>query len=273
MQMDIDKVKDTIRKLLNLANNDAATEGEVNNAMRFAARLMEQHQLSEEDVKLNKTDEKLLDLENQTFAELSGWMGGNKFCHWESEAASFACAFVGGVKWYYVEKVRYKVNGIQKLFFDGKPMTKTKVTFYGIEEDVQLAFAVYNELIMTIAAMAKLKWGGVYRGPGRNYCEGFMDGLFGKWYDDQDTQKKIAKTSSSTALMVIDNRKLVVQRKAELATQWLEKRGMKLRSASKQQSYTNEYHAEARQEGRTDGQRYTSGATKAPSKAKITDQR
>lgn len=268
--MDLNKVKETIRHLLNLANNEAAAEGEIINAMRFASKLMEQHQLTEEDVKLNKTDEKLLDLENQTIVEQSGWMGGNKFCHWESNAASFACAFVGGVKWYYNEQVRYVVNGVQQVFFDGKPMTKTKVTFYGIQEDVEIAFAVYNELIMTIASMAKLKWGGVYRGPGRNYCEGFMDGLVGKWYSDQDQQKKLASTSGSTALMVIDNRQLIVKRKTELATLWLEKKYSKIRNGSKRQSINREWHAEARAEGRNDGQRYT--ASKPTPKRKLTNQ-
>lgn len=268
--MDLDKVKDTIARLLNLAGNEAAAQGEIDNAMRFAAKLMEQHQLTEEDVILNRTEEKILDLENQTFTELGGYMGGNKFCHWESDAASFACAFVGGVKWFYNEGVPYKVNGIQQ-FHTGKwahqRQTRTKVTFYGIQEDVEMAFAVYNELIMTIATMSKLKWNGVYRGPGRSYCEGFMRGIWSKYYDDQNSQLKLAKrtTSNSTALVVIDNRKLVVKRKEELATQWIEKH-RKLNTASKQRGGST-FH-DAMDEGRNDGRNYN--ASKPTPKPRLT---
>lgn len=266
--MDLEKVKDTINKLLNLAENDAAAKGEVENAMRFAARLMEQHQLTEEDVRLNRVDEKILDLENQTFAELSGYMGGNKFCHWESDAASFACAFVGGVKWYYVEGVPYRINGILQYHtgkWAGQSQTRTRVTFYGIQEDVEMAFEVYNQLIMVIASMAKLKWGGVYRGPGRNYCEGFVKGIWSKWYSDQDSQKKLAKASTSTALVVIDSRQLVVKRKEELATQWLEKSNKKLKSATKNRA--GSFNAEAQLDGRNDGHSYN--ATKPVAKKRI----
>jgi len=271
--MDIEKVKDTVRKLLNLANNGAAAEGEIANAMRFAAKLMEQHQLTEEEVKLNKVDEKILDLENQTFAELKGWFGGYKFCEWESNAASFACAFVGGVKWYYREDVVERdENGIAKCWpawYGHKVKTKVQVTFYGIEEDVAIAFAVYNEILMTVAAMAKLKYGGVYRGPGRNYCEGFVSGIWSKWYSDQDNQRKIAhqQTSNCTALAVIDSRKLIVQRKEELAIQWLsEKRGLKL-GKGRARSSSGSYNREAHNEGYTDGKNYTTSSSGGTNKA------
>ena len=38
--MDINKVKDTIRKLLNTAGNEAASEGEIENAVKSARNLM-----------------------------------------------------------------------------------------------------------------------------------------------------------------------------------------------------------------------------------------
>lgn len=254
--MDRQKVVDNIRALLNLANNSAAAQGEIDNAMRFAASLMEKHQLTEEDVA--DVGEKVLDLENQSFAELKAWFGGYKFCQWESQAASFACAFVGGVKWYYNEGVPYRdEHGIVQTFFDGKTKYRTQVTFYGIAEDVEIAFAVYNELLMTVASMAKLKWNSVYRGAGRNYCEGFLAGLWSKWYKDKDSQKKLAHqpTSGSTALAVIDGRALIVKRKEELTEQWLEKqRGIKLKSQKR--SHSGSFDATAHNDGRSDGERY-----------------
>jgi len=56
--MALDNVKDTIRKLLNLAENDGAADGEIDNALRFARRLMHQHHLSEEDIDRSDPDSK-----------------------------------------------------------------------------------------------------------------------------------------------------------------------------------------------------------------------
>lgn len=47
---DIGKIKERIRKLLNLAADDGAAEGEIDNALRAARRLMLQHQIGEDDV-------------------------------------------------------------------------------------------------------------------------------------------------------------------------------------------------------------------------------
>jgi len=49
--MDTTRIKEKIRKLLNLAEDDGAMEGEINNALNFARRLMLQHNISEEDIK------------------------------------------------------------------------------------------------------------------------------------------------------------------------------------------------------------------------------
>jgi len=46
----LDQIKERIRKLLNLANDDAAMGGEVRNAIAFAERLMATHHLSEADL-------------------------------------------------------------------------------------------------------------------------------------------------------------------------------------------------------------------------------
>ena len=77
----VERVKDTIRKLLNLAANDAATEGEVNNAIRFARKLMLEHQLSDDDCKAGdeSDEERIARAEcqrgsvNSQSAKCSGW--------------------------------------------------------------------------------------------------------------------------------------------------------------------------------------------------------
>jgi hypothetical protein len=261
--MDIEKVKDTIRKLLNLANNEGAAEGEIANAMRFAARLMEQHQLSEEDV--SKVDEKLLDLEHAEMAQQSFFAHGEaeSIQQWVSSAANFACSFVGGVKWYYQSAVPVRdENGILKLKRTGSPIRRTKMTFYGIAEDVEIAHQVYDELCMTIMAVARLRFGVVYRGSGRSYCEGFMAGLWNKWYNDQDQQRKLAHqpTSGSTALMVIDARKEIVARKEQLAKDWLSTKVKLGKGRSSRSQRDVDYDAYGT--GKSDGSKYSASGSR-----------
>lgn len=258
--MDIEKVKENIRAMLNLANNPAAHAGEIAAAMRFASKLMEENQLSEEDVVLNKVEEKMLDLEKAEMGKASVYAtGATHLMDWHSNAASWVCAFVGGVKWYYRDKVPHKVDGILQCYpRSGKPKLKTLITFYGVAEDVQIAIQVFEEITMTIIAMAKLKFGVVYRGSGLSYCEGFVSGLWDKYYKDRDSQKKLANqpTSGSTALMVIDQRQALVKRKEELATQWLEASQGKLGKGRASRGRSS-IDWNARNEGKADGSKYS----------------
>lgn len=259
--MDLTKVKENIRAMLNLANNDAATEGEVANAMRFAAKLMEQHQLTEEDVKESKVEEKLLNLERAAMGQSSSFTHGSETLKdWLSNAAHFACAFVGGVKWYYSDHQPYVKNGIRQLSpRAGKPLYRTKITFYGIAEDVEIAQQVYDELCMTIITMGRLRYGVVYRGAGVDYCEGFMSGIWDKWYKDQDSQLKLAKAAEAkqpgTALMVIDSRKAIVERKKQLTEAWA-KENLGLGKGRARRARSN-YDGDANAAGRADGAKYT----------------
>ena len=253
--MDIQRVRETIQKMLRLAEDPAAQQGEIDNAMRFVNKLMAEHQLTQEDIELGKTDEKVLDLEKKEMGRQFAMFGSNKRCEWEFSAASFACHVVGGVKYYIgPEQIwRDPATGAVKLKYNGKPNTKPTAAFYGIAEDVELARQVFLELIMTISALAKLKWGGIYRGPGREYCEGFMEGMWSNYYADMAKQKQLAKTSSSTALVAIDSRNAIVTKKLELAKHFAKNGlGLKLRAGAAF-SRGKQENSEARAEGKSDG--------------------
>jgi hypothetical protein len=262
MSTNLEEIKIRIRKMLNLAGDAGAAQGEIDNALRFARKLMETHNLSEEDCKAGRAEERLLDLERAEMGKAEVFMGGYKTSDWELRAASFACAFVGGVKYYYTEGIIYRKNGVVEVSTRGnrmgQPMKKTRVTFYGIAEDVAIATEIYNELIVTIAAMAKLKWGGVFRGPGVNYCNGFMGGLWEKFYADRDSQAKIAaKAPASTGLIVLEqNREALIKRKTELAVKFGEEGlGLHLVGGSRGRSGAG-YNSEAHASGRSDGRSY-----------------
>ena len=267
--MDIDKVKSNIRAMLNLANDPAAAKGEIDNAMRFVTKLMDQHQLSDED--LSEVDDKLLELERKEMGKQSAYFNGCKLSEWESSAARLCCDLVGGVKYYVTHKQVYRVNGIVQLhpisMFKGQqrggnPITKPTVVFYGIAEDVEIARQIFAELTMTIASMAKLKWGGVFRKDGREYCEGFVSGMWDKLWKERKEQDNTAKlsntaTTKSTALVAIESRGLIVQKKTELAQSYLEGTlGIKL-SKGGGFSGIKQRNSDAREEGRNDGKSHS----------------
>lgn len=252
--MDINKAKDTIRKLLNLANDSGASQGEIDNAMRFAAKLLEQHQLSEED--LGAVDEKLMDLERKACTRAGATTGGSKVTEFEYNLAHFVCKLVGGVKYHTGKSVPWRENGVVKLLRNGDVWTRGQFIFYGIEEDVQIATELFAECLLTICTMAKLKWGGVYRGPGRSYCEGFVTSLLMQL--DIDQQKQL-KASTGTAFMVIESRKEIVAKKLEIAKAFLATTGVRLRKNTYSGGGKG-FDSDAYQEGRSDGERYNPSA-------------
>jgi hypothetical protein len=244
MSTNVDRVKDTIRKLLNLAANDAATEGEVNNAIRFARKLMLEHQLSDEDCKANdeSDEERIARAECQQFSINSQ---SAKCSGWESDLSTFVCHFIGGVRCYWKTNQIRRVNGIVQ---NANGSARCAVfTFFGLTGDAAVAQRVFEELSITIAAMGQLKWGGAFKGPGREYCEGFVLGLF-EQLKRADSEHKAAE---STALTV--RRDALVKLKNDRAEEYLKKDiGIKLVSASRR---GDEYHGDARHEGKADGAR------------------
>ena len=91
----IDKAKDTIRKLLDLAADDAAAENEIENAIRFARKLMDKHNLSEDD--LPQADERIIDMEKEACAELFSQTGYAQWADWHKELSCVVCRIVPGV--------------------------------------------------------------------------------------------------------------------------------------------------------------------------------
>ncbi len=166
---DSDKIKSRIRKLLCLANDQSAAEGEIENALNFARKLMDKHHLEEGDLTEEQLQEKM--------AREVATCGGAKMSMWESCLANAVIETVGTIGWYVGKKVpkRDEFGILQR----GKGNSQ-EVAFYGPCEDVSLAIEMFLELSKTVAAMARLRWGGVYRGAGRSYCEGFTSELLGR---------------------------------------------------------------------------------------------
>ena len=94
--MDLEKIKDDIRCMLNLAADDAAAEGEIENALRFAKRLMDRHNLSEDDLDADPE----IALEEAEFARQRVNGDSSKLATWEKMLAAHICNVIGGIDYY-----------------------------------------------------------------------------------------------------------------------------------------------------------------------------
>ena len=228
-------IKDRIRALLNLARDDAAAEGEINNALKFARRLMMRHNLSEDDLSRDP-HEQAADME---YRDGRAYSEGKSLSAWECILAWAVAGLVGSVKWYHERGPReVRLNdGIRVLFGkDGKPREATPVVFYGPGDDVSDACNLFDEWREVIAAMARLRWGTALRKEGRDYAMGFTRALYQKVMEITKSERLISTNQQAVALLGEGCTAMMIHRKLDLqqaqqqkAEQWLRnERGIRL---------------------------------------------
>lgn len=239
MSLNVEQVKKTIRDLLNLAENDAATEGEINNAITFARRLMDAHHLEADDCVERPTED--------SFDRQAVFGNSGNLVIWETNLTHFVEELVGSVNRYFTGKI--EVTGIDRIRL-GKPGLKNGIYFYGPAEDVQLATDIFHDLYATIMASSHLKYRSAARGEGREYATGFVKGLLFKLREAK--QKDKDTDVASRALIVRSD--LIVTEKKEKGKNWLmTDQKVKLRNATRQ--YSSIYKGNAYDEGVSDGKK------------------
>lgn len=245
METNSDRIKDKIRKLLTLGEDDGATEAEAENALRFARRLMLKHNVSEKDMEETKdVHEIAADVEHTTFGQVRTTSQGSTLTKWEVSLGWAVMELIGTVRWYRAGETerRTKAGVLEFNEVTGAPKICQVIMFYGPEEDCRDARELMQEWSLTIIALARMRFGGALRGDGRSYCEGFCDALYSKvsqirreerkLIDAQKAQQALPEGATrSTALMVLNGTQLM-EAKREHASKWLEKEiGIKLRSS------------------------------------------
>ena len=254
MSESLESVKKTIRDLLNLARNDAATEGEIDNAIRFARRLMDRHHIDEDDCHDPHTAaavEELMDCGEN-------WLDNQFINQWEHGLAWFVRNLVGSVGHYINRPQTVRKNGVLVFNANGKPRVASGFTFYGPAEDVVLATELFDNLRQTVIVMARLKHGGAMQGPGRSYAEGFVAGMSEKLSESRRADE--SASAESRALIVRST--ALAKVKQEKAKNWLATaKGIKLRNRSGGGG-GGQYHGNAYGEGRADGRKADVSATR-----------
>lgn len=190
--MNLDKIKSSIRAMLNLASNHAASQGEKDNAMTHVQRLMEEHNLREED--LADADGLLDSLDNVAAGKYKINMGKRQ-CMWHASLAMFVKELLATVEAYCVKN---------------KSSNTVDIVFYGVMSDCEIAAEIFIEVRDMIDLTARKKYGGAKKGDGYRYSMGFTGGL-----QEQLRRLQAIRPSSSTALVVA--RHAIVVRKQAIA--------------------------------------------------------
>lgn len=261
-----ESIKDKIRKLLNLSNDSGAAEGEIENALRFAATLMDRYNLKQEDLASTSIDFKPVTEDQLDIMEVP--TGSERMQGWEGMVAVYVAKLVGnGVGCCWGRKMPLKHFGTDILVRDPKTNEicyRHYVKFFGPRDSIELASCIYHELIHVISAMARLKFSGCYRGSGRSYCEGFVSGLNSQLAElrlPSAASNVVHKTNTLMALTPAQQTALAAHNAAAAKTsrEWYEKKtGYKLRNGG---SVSGKFHSDAFYSGRADGQKYQANAT------------
>lgn len=253
MSVENDKIREKIRKLLALANDEGAMKGEIDNALRFARMLMQQHNLTEEQIRADerpKTAHEAAAVAEATEYVQSTHAGqGSRLTAWEDTLARAVCSLIGTVQRYAGVTLSERRTPEGVLIFNphtGQPVRAAGIVFYGPAEDVEAAKAMMHEWSLTIVAMARMKYGGALRGSGRSYCEGFAGELLVKVakllrteretvesLDDGGrldmhrlasgtTEQKAIVLAERPAALALANASLVAAAKLERGSRWLE---------------------------------------------------
>lgn len=245
MSFDLDKVKSRIRKLLNLAADDAQADGEISAAMKLAEQAMVKYQLELADIEADDTQETPAESIDRVFAKCRT----SRLTQWESKLASAIVELVGSIKWYQAMQ-QVQTGAFQKT-------RQSVVCFYGPAEDVRIASELFAEFIDVIATMACGKFGGCIKGQGATYAYGFASALKEKAYAASQERARII-TPSTTAIVKRSEGSLadVLVAKKERASQWLAESGIKLSNTSSSRGYNwNSNTRSAYDCGKQDGSR------------------
>lgn len=216
-------IREKIKGLLNIAKDDAASEHEVETALRLATRLMEKNQLSEEDLVGDPVAQRNSVRDEKKVKQSSSV--GTKIWTWETILSSAVQQVVPGVGVFSCKSQEKTPSGLIVRDEKGEPKKVGQFVFFGSEEDVEIAIRVFSEVRLAVIALARLKYGSVFRGDGAAYAEGFCTGLYHKLKSEKaaelDSAKIAASNNQPNGLILIERRNDLIKAKIESSRNWL----------------------------------------------------
>lgn len=238
MNNDLTNIKNKLIKLINLSENSAASQGEIDNALNAAAQIMARHNLTREDIDLTSNEP----TKNVRMSRGMVQCLNRNSTTWEAMLARFCTEFVSSIS-YYKSQGYYGLNKSNKIccYF-----------FYGSQNEVEIAVELFKELQSAISIMAVTRFDNFYSKQGGAYCEGFVSGLE---QSNHLEKLKLRGDSQTNALMIRSNEtSLLIIDKAK---DWLsDTHKIKLRTGQGTRG-SSDRTGEARSLGRKDGSNYS----------------
>lgn len=235
-----ERAVDRVRKLLNLARGDGAADGEIRNAMAAATDLIARYQI--EQVEL-EAEAGVATNYTKDFASF----GASRGAPWMDTLAMAVAKAVGSVQ-------VYSSHGRVKKGAFGREEVESGVVFYGPDSDVLLAKDVFAEWLLVIATISVGRYGGSFRGEGREYAIGFATSLY-------EIARDLYKPKPEARAIVPVEAALA--KKREEASSWLRSQGVNLGSSGK--SYSVRSGSGAYSQGRADGRSSGFGVSRTKS--------
>jgi hypothetical protein len=239
MKSDLQSVKDKLVKLINLSENNAASQGEIDNALSMAAQIMARHNLTREDIDFTSSEPaKNVKMSRSHVSCLNA-----NSSTWEGMLARFCVEFVGNIN-YYQTHGTYGLNKEKRI---------SVYFFYGSEDEVEIACELFKELQEAISYMAIVRFNNFYSKKGGAYSEGFVSGLEQSYH----TEKLKLRGDSMTNTLIIKSDNTSIMIKAS-ATNWLAS-VHKIKLHTGQGTRGASGGTDARQLGKRDGSNYSIG--------------
>jgi len=170
-------IKETIKRLLATAHNEASSDQEIETALRTARGLMFKYQLDETDIESHILEHERKQ-DKKTTSDYAAF--GKRLSSWEITLSSYINKFVGGIFIYYENDTRNARQFGKAVLVNGLPRESQHLVFCGPDELVNFAIDLYKDLSTICCFMVRTKYGSVFVGEGRAYCDGFVTALFNK---------------------------------------------------------------------------------------------
>lgn len=205
-----EQVIEQIRKLMNYARDGSASEGEVENALGHAKRLMSKFDVEEHEI-LPKS-ESAQKAAYESIIELDAYDRAGGINPWDRSLLNALCQMFDTRMYTQSRYYRRNPDGtIGEEFRDrhGKWQDREFAVVYGLPRDVEVTIALYRELLPTMRTMLRFRYPRDWRKLEGSYCEGFVDRI----YTRAREAKSYAKHSETTAIVLVKDQ--LVARYAE----------------------------------------------------------
>lgn len=226
--MDAAVIRERVKKLMAYAGDGSASEGEIDTAMRLAAKLIDLHHLDPDDLEDDIPEAKA------EFGKAEATTCNTKLSTWESTLSAAVKQLFGCVSCYISHNLRpIRRNGITQTDREGRVKRGRTMVFYGPADDAREAAELFKSWSLSIATMGVARWGGCFKGDGAMYCMGFAEALWRKASEinverlgiQARPARLLPNGSKSTAITLADRYTKIVEQSKD----WLqETHGVKL---------------------------------------------